>query len=275
MGCHRSYGLGAVEWRNGVAYDTNCPGRTPIRYSTSGAPIWGMTSSSGFAARPILNPDQIPCGQKQVDIRVTSVGKAIGDLPKVAAIAVGAVTAVALGKAALAKGMGALSKGAGVVSGSGTAATASASAVAEATAQTSGLFAQIKASGNKLLGFINQGRTINAIANGELPPPPISITGNSFTEWALAVAQDEMIKTHQRKMTRAEEEMLRLEIEAMQRDMARRVPENFPKSPSSEVPIQIQLKQAEMLQENKSDAETLQLALTIGIPILAMLIMKG
>jgi len=289
MSRHRSYGLGlccpalgGVEWRDGVAYDTNCPGRTPIRYTAGGVPVWGMTSSSGFAARPITNPDQIPCGAKQVNVRVTSVGKAVGKLPAVAATAVGAVTLVALGQAALAKGAAALSKGAGVVTGPGTSAAstaagsaASAGAVAEAAAKTSGLFAQIQSTGNKLLGYINQGRTIHAIANGELPPPPISITGNSFTEWALAVAQDEMIKSHQRKLTRQEEEMLRREIEAMQNAMAQQVPENFPKQPSTEIPVQIQVKQAETVAHNKEQNDALMLALAIGAPILLMFAMRG
>jgi hypothetical protein len=270
----RTYGLGAVEWRDGVPVDTNCPGRQPIRFTAGGVPIWGMTSSSGFAARPITNPDQIPCGQKQVDIRVTSVGKAVGKLPAAAAIAVGAVTVAALGSAVLAKGAGALSGAAGGGSAAAGAAGTAGSA-GSLTATGGGLFGSIKATANKVIGYVNQGRTVSAIVNGEIPPPPVSLVGSSFTEWAFNVAKEELMKSHQRKLTRQEEEMLRLEIEAMQNDMARRVPENFPKQPDPAIPAPVQQRQIEIVEQNKGNADLINKALMFGIPIFAILALKG
>jgi hypothetical protein len=211
----------------------------------------------------------VPCGQRQVEI---STGKnTFRNLGKIAAVAVGAVALTSLGSGVLAQGGGALTGGGSAAGAAG----AAGSAAGSATASVGSLAGSIKATANKIIGYVNQGRTVSAIVNGEIPPPPVSLVGSSFTEWAFNVAKDELMKSHQRKLTRQEEELLRLEIEAMQNEMVRRVPENFPKQPSPAIPAPVQQRQIEIVEQNKGNAELINTALMVGLPIMALLVLKG
>lgn len=78
----------------------------------------------------------------------------------------------------------------------------------------------------KIVGGINSARTIAAVANGEAPPPPLSIEGDSFLEWGTSlgmnVLQSELAKRGERlsreEAAQAELEMRRA-IEEYQRRM--------------------------------------------------------
>ncbi len=82
------------------------------------------------------------------------------------------------------------------------------------------------------IDLLNKARTIDALISGEMPPPPIGISGDSFTEWALDIAKAELAdelkeqageyltEKMRDKIIAAEESRLRAEIEAMQRELA-------------------------------------------------------
>lgn len=262
MGYHRSYGLSGVVWKDGVPVDENCPERKPIRFTTGGVPIWGMTSASGWAAKPITNPDQIPCGQKQVDIKTHD------PIKKVAMIGAGAVALSTLGPQVFQAG-----KAGGIFGGGASAGTAASGAAT--AAESGGMFSAIKEQGNRVLNFVNQGRAINAIANGEIPPPPVSITGNSFLEWGFQVAKDELVKKHQRELTRMEEQALKQEIAAIQSRLQQRAGSQ-PMSPNPAVPESVQRRQQQIVvEQQKKKEDLLPVLLAVGLPALLVIAMKG
>lgn len=78
------------------------------------------------------------------------------------------------------------------------------------------LLSVVKDAAPKVIDTINTTRTIEAIAKGELPPPPIRPMDGSFTDWALLVAQDKL----QRNLTEAEEKLLLEQIMSGQNAMA-------------------------------------------------------
>jgi len=124
-------------------------------------------------------------------------------LKKVGAAAVLVTGAVFLGPAIA----GAASKGAATV-GAG---------LTKVGAATGGLVSQL-----------NNARTIKAIADGKMPPPPIDINSSSFTDWAMQTGMREWQESQQRKMTRQEEAQLRAEIQAMQRQLGQVTPRFVP-----------------------------------------------
>lgn len=274
MGYHRTYGLGCalgqhspnVGYENGEPVDLTCPGRKPIGFNAAGVPIWSMTGTSAFYARPVLDPGKLPCGAQQVKLKVSGIGKAIGVMGDIAK-QIPLVTAVSVGAVALSSmGAGVVKAGSGVLTNT---------AAKSGTVATGGLFDSIKATSNKILGFVNQGRTVAAIANGEIPPPPVSLTGNSFLEWAFNVGKDELVKKYQRNLTRAEEEALAAEIRAMQNQLAATTPVNLPKTPSPAMPVQVQERQQTIVIENKKQSEDMTgTILMIALPALAILAMK-
>lgn len=162
------------------------------------------------------------------------------------------VAAVYLGPAVVAK-----IKAMGV---EGAAATEAASGTVATTATTS---AKIFAGAQQLTNYVNQARTVEAIVNGEMPPPPIGVTGDSFREWAFDVAKDEFMKETQRQMTAAEEAQLQREIAQMQTELERLIPANTPMQPSAGVPFAVQ----ETMAKQKTDSAQLNQIITIAIPV--------
>ena len=144
---------------------------------------------------------------------------------------------------------------------------------ATSTAESATVFQKVQATANNILGYVNKARTIEAIANGELPPPPISILGDSFTDWALTVAKKELTDAAkekaaelgqeyiQRKLTEKEENKLRAEIQAMQAELAALMPADVPAAPDAQVPAVVQEKSAELaLQEKQAQDSALVVA---------------
>lgn len=163
--------------------------------------------------------------------------------------------------------------GAGTKSGVVTAVTTKAGAAAAITAKAApSLFSSVKATGDKILNYVNQGRTIQAIANGKMPPPPISIEGDSFREWATNFAIQEIMEKEQRKLSQQEQQMIDLEMRRVQQYLVQRIPSGIPAQPMPGVPIPVQ--QA-MVGEKESNAETANL-MTMGMIGLGVLMLaKG
>lgn len=155
-------------------------------------------------------------------------------------------TAVFVGPAVLAKAK-ALTAGGSAATGSAASGAASA---ATGAAATTGTGSAILAGSQKLVGVLNKANTVKAIAEGKLPPPPISIAGDSWREWATIVAKEE-IKTEakeraqqlgmeyvERKLTEKEERALQAEIADLQRKLLAITPKdvvNMPPDPSADL----------------------------------------
>lgn len=192
------------------------------------------------------------------------------------AVAALAVASVYLGPAVYAKFSAAFAKGAatsGTAAATSTAATGGATSAAASTVATSaGLFSKAKAASATLLGYVNKGRTVKAIVEGKVPPPPVSIEGDSFRDWAFDIAQKEMTDELQRQLTRQEEQQLKLEIAAMQRELAAIVPPGTPMSPNPNVPASVQQKSVELAMREKQGQDSMLLALAIAVPIILTLV---
>ena len=167
------------------------------------------------------------------------------------AVAVGAVAAVALGPQIISaiSGGGASATGAATgAAGAGTGAatttgivgagakagaltttvTAKAGAAAAITTKSVAAAGAVAGAANagslfsttqKLVDTVNKARTVDAIIKGELPPPPINISGDNFTEWAMNVAKEELAKEGQKYLTQKQEEQLRRQIQEMQGEL--------------------------------------------------------
>lgn len=166
-------------------------------------------------------------------------------------IAIGVVAAIYLGPVVMDK-LGALMPGGG---------TGTATAVSEKAT----LFAKIKTSTETALGYVNKARTIEAIAKGELPPPPISIVGNSFREWVTIVAKKELedaaiekaMEMGQeyiaKKMTAKEEAALQAEIAKMQAELIALMPPDARKMPPEPNPdLSAHVKRIQAIEEKRA-----------------------
>lgn len=130
----------------------------------------------------------------------------------------------------------------------------------------------------------NKANTVIAIAKGELPPPPIGISGATFTEWALDIAKKEMKDAIMSKageaisekiadeMIAKEEAKMRAEIEALQRELDKIIPPNTPTqiNPALNPTIKKDLTAMQNI-ERKDNADFSALAL-IAVPALFYLL---
>ena len=217
--------------------------------------------------------------------------------PVVAAVAI--VAAIYLGPIVMAKlGEGAAAGAGGTAAAAGeatiavtgvtaTAATTTAT-VAVTTAEVAGAVVTAAQTGGLLattqqvVGYINQARSVAAIVQGELPPPPIGISGDSFTEWALDIAKDELIKEVQERtgeylsdkakaaLIAEEEARLKAEIQAMQAELAKLVPPGTPIIPSDELDADVRARIIEMqeIERQRQGQNTMLLALAAGAGVL-------
>lgn len=154
-----------------------------------------------------------------------------------------------------------------------------ASAVTAATTTTGYL-----AAAQTVVGYVNKARTVAALVNGELPPPPIGISGDSFTEWALDIAKDELIKEVQErtgeylsdkakeKLIAAEEARLKAEIQAMQAELAKLVPPGTPIIPSDQLDADVRARIIAM-QNIERQREQQMMLLVGGAAVGAMLLL--
>jgi hypothetical protein len=214
---------------------------------------------------------------------------------KIRKVVVGAaivVAAVYLGPVIVAKVKSVAGAAAGGTSAATTTAATTAATTGATTAATSGIAAtgitasSIGAGTQTLLGYVNKARTINAIVKGKLPPPPISIQGSSFREWALIVAkqkiQDEAIDYAMekgqeyiiKKMTAKEEALLKAEIAEMQRRLIALTPPEVLKMPPDPDPeLATPIKRIQVIEEKR--AADLQKFIIPGAIVAGALILGG
>jgi hypothetical protein len=188
-------------------------------------------------------------------------------LRKVAVVAGVVVGAVFLGPSIV----GALKTGGAAVMAKGGAVAAK---IGGAISGAGSIAAAAKDTIPKVIDGVNAARTIEAIKNGEVPPPPINLEGDNFTDWAFAIAQNELESQTQEKISEQEAMILREEIEDQQRIAAAELSrQQIPvqQYPMQQVPPQVQVV---MAGEQKTD-DTMKMVLMAGIPIAAMLLMKG
>lgn len=163
--------------------------------------------------------------------------------------------------------------------GTAAAITLKSGAVAAAAAESTSFFQTVQSGANNLLNYVNKARTVEAIAKGEMPPPPISVVGASFTDWAMIVAKEQIAKEAQqraielgteyiqRKMTEKEEARLRAEIKVMQAELALLIPDNVIASPDSRVPAEVQAASAALALKEKQAQAAWLTALAIAVPV--------
>jgi hypothetical protein len=65
----------------------------------------------------------------------------------------------------------------------------------------SGILERARAIAPKIIEGVNTGRTMNAIVKGEVPPPPISLEGDNFREWATSLGMSILESEMQGQMT--------------------------------------------------------------------------
>lgn len=112
---------------------------------------------------------------------------------------------------------------------------------------------------------INTKRTIDAVVNGELPPPPISLGDGSLTDFASKTGEKILQDQLQRQLTEAEEKMMLAEIERQRQYLAQFEPAHAPVV-NSGLPSQLtaaQKDRADQVLEQKEGAQGILLALAI------------
>ncbi len=210
----------------------------------------------------------------------------------VAAIYLGPIVMAKIGEAGAAEAAGAA---AATTAEAGTAITAVAietatvASTVTTVASTAGVVTTAAEAGSlfktaqSVVGWVNKARTVDAIIKGELPPPPISISGGSFTEWAYDLAKEEVIaeakqramelgqEYMQKDLSKAEEARIRAEIETMQRELAALLPPGTPIMPSPELAADVRQKIAAMqeIERQRQQQNIVLMALAAGGAFLA------
>ena len=140
---------------------------------------------------------------------------------------------------------------------------ASTASIIATAAETGTLFTKVQ----NMTTWVNRARSVDAIIKGELPPPPIGISGGNFTEWAMDLAKKEVqdiikeeagqyiSKRAQEKYEKEQEAIMRLEIEKMQRELAALISAQTPIAPAPEIDQPIREKIIEMQDIEKQRAQ--------------------
>ena len=198
------------------------------------------------------------------------------------ATAVAVVAAVYLGPQIAAKlqaGSGAGSAGGAATAGStgatGGAAAAAGSGAASgaasgAVASGASLGGKVWAGAQALTDYVNKARTIEAMANGEMPPPPIDLTGDSFTEWAMIEAKKELEKQGIKYLTEQQEKEMLAEIRRMQNEAARNLPPNIPMSPGTNLNRDVQNIMLQEKEKNKNLSNILLFAVPAALAYMVL-----
>lgn len=150
--------------------------------------------------------------------------------------------------------------------------TVSAATLISGAAEAGTLFTKVQ----NVTTWVNRARSVDAIIKGELPPPPIGISGSNFTEWAMALAKEEVkkeigeqageyiSKRAQEKYEKEQEAMMRAEIEKMQAELAALVSANTPIAPAPEIDAPVRDKIIEMQNIEKQRATNTMIMLAVG-----------
>ena len=176
--------------------------------------------------------------------------------------ATGAVTTTgATSAAATATGVGASTGGAAALTGS----------VGKAAGLAGAIGAKAKAAAPIAEKVINGTRTVRAVLNGEMPPPPISLGDGSFTDYATLVGEQLIEREFQRKLEKQEADLLAAYTEQYRQQLARYEPAHAPVVNSGLHP---QLTDAQRQRANEALAaggdDWLKIGIAVGLPIVAM-----
>lgn len=175
---------------------------------------------------------------------------------------------------------GAVEAGGGIV-GAGAKVGATAIKVGKAgelvatTSKAAGWLSKVKTG----IGYYNKAQTVNAMIKGEIPPPPIGVTGSTFGALVGSVAKDLAIKELKeevgerageyfaKKLTEKEEAALQAEIAALQRELAKLVPEGTPIEPDPNLRPGVRDRIVEMQNiERERSGTTAATVLAVAIP---------
>lgn len=208
------------------------------------------------------------------------------NIKKVAAVAAVVVGAVYLGPmvAGALKGSGAVATAgvktgiakAGIATGAKAAAGVGAKALAVAKVGAAGatIASQAKQWIPKVVDATNNVRTVKAIVDGEVPPPPISIEGNNFKEYAVSVGQQILEKELADKKQALTDAQMALARREMDQEIARiqnaargQIPAGVPTYPMPQIAQPVQQAQAE-----QAEFDWLKIA-AVAVPV--VLVMSG
>ena len=139
-------------------------------------------------------------------------------LKKIAIVGAAVTGGVLLGKFVIGK-VGAALAGKGGAAASAAAAKGAAGAAVGAV-KAGGLVAAAAKAVPIATGVINSVRTIKAIKDGELPPPPISIGDGNFSDYASLVARELAQREMGKRITQSEQDLLDQYVEQERRRLA-------------------------------------------------------
>jgi hypothetical protein len=188
-----------------------------------------------------------------------------------AGTATASTAATGTGAGGIATAQSALTAGASAAASGGAATAAGAGAVvakgAAAASSIGGVVQKAKTIAPKIVEGINTARTVSAVANGEVPPPPIDIGSGSMTDWASAIAQEYIAG----ELSDAQQKALDEQIRLLQANAKPYAGAGDQYAPSSQVPREVQ----EAMQSSASNRDTLLLLLALGVPILFFMASEG
>ena len=127
----------------------------------------------------------------------------------------------------------------------------------------------------KVVKLANNARTIKAIADGEVPPPPITLEGSNFTEYAQSLGsqllQKEIADKREELTTAqmaADKRMMDDEIRRLQMAAGAYIPAGTPQYPVQQLTPQAQ----SQLREEHRDTDWIKMA-ALAVPLL--FVMRG
>lgn len=138
---------------------------------------------------------------------------------------------------------------------------------AGAGAAKGALASKVAAGSKTLLSYAGKAATIKAVADGTLPPPPMDVNDPDFTDWAVQVAGDEWLQDYGESMTEDDEQIVRDQIQDLQRRLAA-TSYGTPVQPSPYLPPQL----IEVAKEKKAEQNS---GVLLALAALAGLILVG
>lgn len=127
----------------------------------------------------------------------------------------------------------------------------------------------------KVVDAVNQARTIKAVADGEVPPPPISLEGDSFKDWALSIATQQMEKDYKEKMSAIEQQELEREISRLAYQANQNVAQSpQPYYPHSSPSLDPNIQAIQELQAAKANNNE-KMMIYGGMALLALVALRG
>lgn len=110
-------------------------------------------------------------------------------------------------------------------------AVSQAAAAGQSASRAASIVTKAKAIAPKVVKAVNAARTVEAVANGEMPPPPVELEGDNFKEWGASLAEqylERRVSERGEQMAEAEralaEQQIRNEMERLQREAQARLP---------------------------------------------------